>query len=378
MAAQRGESVAFSALYASNLRLLSQLVVKLAELSVTEVALAAELMTLLDTLTDPVDYDSVAAKQARLAEYFSSVPHTVSGAKSSITLSDLSSDLTAKANWLYAHLRQQEWIEDSEGFAWFNGYYDNDGNRVEGDHPTGTRMTLTGQVFALMGGIATDEQARATVRAADRYLLDRRVGGYRLNTDFGQVLLNLGRCFGFAFGHKENGAMFSHMAVMYAYALYRRGLVREGYRVLDGIYRHSQNFAVSRMYPGIPEYINSKGRGMYPYLTGSASWFLLTLLTEAFGMRGALGNLVLDPKLVGDQFDKKGEAGVFTLFAGRRLNVVYHNPAHLDYGRYQIEEIRVNGVSTAFEQRGSTAIMEREVVVALAEDQIHRVDVVLG
>ena len=117
---------------------------------------------------------------------------------------------------------------------------------------------------------------------------------------------------------------------------------------------------------------------MYPYLTGSASWFLLTLLTEAFGVRGALGNLVLAPKLVRDQFDPKGEAAVFTLFAGRRLNIVYHNPAHLDYGRYEIEEIRVNGVSTAFEQRGSTAIIGREVVVALAEDQIHRVDVVLG
>ena len=54
------------------------------------------------------------------------------------------------------------------------------------------------------------------------------MGGYRLNTDFGGVQLNLGRCFGFAFGHKENGAMFSHMAVMYANALYQRGLVREG------------------------------------------------------------------------------------------------------------------------------------------------------
>jgi cellobiose phosphorylase len=275
-------------------------------------------------------------------------------------------------------LRAQEWIETSEGFAWFNGYYDNDGTRVEGDHPTGARMTLTGQVFALMGGIATEEQARAIVRAADGYLLDPQVGGYRLNTDFGQLLLNLGRCFGFAYGHKENGAMFSHMAVMYGYALYRRGLVREGYRVLDGIYRHSQNFALSRMYPGIPEYINSKGRGMYPYLTGSASWFLLTLLTEAFGVRGDMGHLVLAPKLVQEQFDASGEAGVSTLFAGRELSVVYHNSVHRDYPHYQIREIRVNGVSTAFEQRGSTAIIRREVVLALAEDQTHQVDVLLG
>ena len=35
-----------------------------------------------------------------------------------------------------------------------------DSRRVEGDGAGGVRMTLTGQVFTLMGDIATDEQAR--------------------------------------------------------------------------------------------------------------------------------------------------------------------------------------------------------------------------
>ena len=46
------------------------------------------------------------------------------------------------------------------------------------------------------------------------FKFDPTVGGYRLNTDFGEVMLTLGRAFGFAFGHKENGTMFSHMAVL--------------------------------------------------------------------------------------------------------------------------------------------------------------------
>ncbi len=150
-------------------------------------------------------------------------------------------------------------------------------------------MTLTGQVFALMGGIATDAQAREIVRAADRYLYDSRLGGYRLNTDFGGMQHNMGRCFGFAFGHKENGAMFSHMAVMYANALYQRGLVREGFTVLDEMYRHCADFATSRIYPGLPEYISERGRGMYPWLTGSASWYLLTLLNRGFRRQGRPG-----------------------------------------------------------------------------------------
>jgi cellobiose phosphorylase len=92
--------------------------------------------------------------------------------------------------------------------------------------------------------------------------------------------------------------MFSHMAVMYANALYKRGLVREGWRVLEGIYQQSQDFPVSRMYPGIPEYFSPRGRGMYPYLTGSASWYLLTMLTEVYGVRGELGDLLFAPKLL--------------------------------------------------------------------------------
>ncbi len=126
------------------------------------------------------------------------------------------------------HLRNQEWLTNSEGYGWFNGYYDNNGKRVEGDFPKGVRMTLTGQVFALMGGVASDEQANEIVRSVDRYLYDAKLGGYRLNTDFGEVLPSLGRGFGFAYGHKENGAMFSHMAVMYANALYQRGMAIAG------------------------------------------------------------------------------------------------------------------------------------------------------
>ena len=35
---------------------------------------------------------------------------------------------------------------------------------------------------------------------------------------------------------------------------------------------------------------DARGRGAYAYLTGSASWLLLTLLTESFGVKGRLGD----------------------------------------------------------------------------------------
>ena len=359
MAPDRGESVAFSALYAGNLQKLSEWVIALAALRIDQVELATEIMPLLDTLGTAIDYESIEAKHSLLADYYESCRHTLSGEKVAVSLVDLAQDLHTKAAWLTNHIRTTEWIENEAGYHWFNGYYDNDGQQVEGDHPTGVRMTLTGQTFALMGNIATAEQALEMVRAADQYLLDPAVGGYRLNTDFGEVMLNLGRAFGFAYGHKENGAMFSHMAVMYANALYQRGLVREGYKVLAAIYQHCQDFPISRMYPGLPEYVNADARGIYNWLTGSASWYVLTMVTEVFGVRGRRGDLILDPKLVAEQFDADGNATIATIFANKLIEVTYHNPDRLTYGHYRLQSVSVDGEPVAVSTRDGHPALDR-------------------
>ena len=126
-------------------------------------------------------------------------------------------------------------------------------------------MMLTSQVFTIMSGVATKEQAKDIIDSADKYLFDENVGGYRLNTNFNEVKVNLGRMFGFAYGHKENGAVFSHMSVMYANALYSKGFAKEGFKVIDALYRQVANFEKSKIYPGIPEYFDSQGRGMYHF-----------------------------------------------------------------------------------------------------------------
>lgn len=362
MATVRGESVAFTAFYGSNLRELAQLLRQLqTKLGLEQIEVLEEMAVLFDSLNEPVDYDSIPAKLERLDAYYRTCAATVNGRRMAIPVEALAADLEKKADWLTAHLREREWVKNSEGFEWFNGYYNNDGERVEGDHPNGVRMTLTGQVFPVMGGIATDEQVKHIVAAVERYLLDPGIG-YRLNTNFGGIQQNLGRAFGFAFGHKENGAMFSHMSVMYANALYRRGFVHEGYKVLNSIYELSTDFARSRMYPGVPEYINGRGRGMYTYLTGSASWLLLTELTEAYGVKGCYGDLLLAPKLVAGQFDEEGVASVVTLFADQPVTVVYHNPQKLDYGQYKVISVELNGAAVPVTSVDGGLLISRELI----------------
>src|SRR5208283_5080569 len=104
----------------------------------------------------------------------------------------------------------------------------------------------------------------------------------------------------------------------------------------------------SKIYPGIPEYFDSEGRGMYHYLTGSASWLVLTQLIHVYGVRGEQGNLILAPQLVKEEFNKKGIASVSCQFAGKRLTVEYCNPQKIDAGQYAIKEILIDGKPPAF------------------------------
>ena len=332
MAAEHGESVAFTCAYAGNLRDLAGLLRRLTKEGDT-VSLLEEIQELL--AGGPAIYPDVPAKANVLERYTRRCIHNVSGRTIRVSLRELADNLEIKADWLMEHIRRQEWISDGEN-GWFNSYYDNHGRQVEGVQPDGSvRMMLTGQVFAIMSGTATDTQVEAVARSADRYLYKKEAGGYRLNTDFHELKFDMGRMFGFAYGEKENGAVFSHMTVMYANALYRRGFVREGYKALQSLADTALDFQTSRIFPGIPEYFNADGRGMYHYLTGAASWYMLTVITEMFGVHGEGGDLVITPKLVREQFDERGEAAIDFSFAGKQFHAVIVNPAGKDFGAYR-------------------------------------------
>lgn len=342
MAKERGESVAFTSLYGSNLEQMAELVIELNKSGVTSLTFLKEIELLLEDNNEL--YDDIAMKQKLLHTYCTYCKHRVSGKNYTISCISLAENLRNKGEWIRNHIRDTEWITNSSGHSWYNGYYDNNGRRVEGDNEKGVRMMLTSQVFPIMSNTATPEQIKEMVAAADKYLYDATIGGYKLNTNFHEVKEDLGRMFGFAYGHKENGAVFSHMAVMYANALYQRGFVAEGFKALHSLYGHCMNFSKSRIYPGIPEYIGSNGRGLYHYLTGSASWLLLTVLTEMFGVKGRLGALKLSPKLMLEQFDENLMAEVSLVFAERKLTIRYSNPTGKEYGNYKIENIIIDGM----------------------------------
>lgn len=382
MASERGESVAFTAAYADNLEALAGLVQLLEqENQIHTIEVLEEIVPLLQMGTDL--YEDIARKTELLKKYCESCFHQVSGRKTGIDSKQVRDSLLGKAQWLREHIRRTEWIEDGD-CGWFNSYYDNHGRKCEGrtvfcstesgSTEKGVRMMLTGQVFTVMSGTATKEQTEKIIRASDKYLYDKKVGGYRLNTDFGELKTDLGRMFGFAYGHKENGAVFSHMTTMYANALYRRGFAREGYRALHALYEQAVDFGTSRIYPGIPEYFNDRGRGMYHYLTGAASWMMLTVITEMFGVKGRLGSLVLAPKLQKEQF-LDSRAAISLNFARRRWHIVYVNRTGKESGEYRIADMSIDG--SRRQVQGTEVIIPLQEITLLNQDTTHEIIVEL-
>ena len=317
MASNRGESAAFSFMYAHNLKSLCGLLENL-KTSNQSVKLAKEIKILLDTLDSGINYGDCQAKQKKLDQYLDAAAN-LSGEKEEISLDKLISDLTAKYDHMSKWLSEKEWL--AEGF--FNGYYDNLGCKVEGKQNSKINMTLTGQVFAIMSGAASDEQITQTWKSLKKYLFDKNLGSFRLNTDFGGIRMDLGRAFGFSYGNKENGAVFSHMVVMLANALYKRGFIKEGFETLNSLFEMSSD-PKAKIYPVLPEYFNSQGRGLYLYLTGSASWYIYTISQEVLGIKSNYGKLRLEPKLIEKNFNGSNEIETTFQLESKKVTVTYH------------------------------------------------------
>lgn len=378
MAPDRGESVAFTSAYAYNMKELAAYLEKYEAITKKgDLELAEEIMTLLAG-GDDKNYDDINWKNKILNQYAESCTHNISGKTVHVSAAELAENLREKADWIMEHIRCTEWVTDKEGNGWFNGYYDNNGNQVEGMHGDNVRMMLTSQVFSIMSGTADAQMTEKICKSADKYLYREKIGGYRLNTKFDEDKFDLGRMFGFAYGEKENGAVFSHMTVMYANALYKQGFVKEGYKALNTLLSTAMDFKTSKIYPGVPEYFDADGRGMYHYLTGAASWFMLTMITEVYGVRGDLGNLTLVPKLMAEQFDADGNASIELNFLKKTFLIRYHNPEKLSYGAYQIERAVCGDIEMKKMTDMSCAVcMEKEAVEAL-DGSTHVIDVTLS
>jgi cellobionic acid phosphorylase len=107
-------------------------------------------------------------------------------------------------------------------------------------------------------------------------------------------------------GTNENGSVYSHAAVFYAYALYTVHRPREAWRVLSSLVPGLTTNAIERC-GQLPLYLpnfyrgtgagRTAGRSSHRFTTGCAPWFYHTVATRLLGIRPELDGLRIDPQL---------------------------------------------------------------------------------
>ena len=114
---------------------------------------------------------------------------------------------------------------------------------------------------------------------------------------------------------------------------------------------------------------------MYHYLTGAASWMMLTVITQMFGVKGSCGDMILAPQLVQEQF-KDGKAGLTLNFGGKRWHIVYVNTQNLESGEYRVGSAALDGRPLTV-QEGGVRIPLAEIT-QLSDESVHEILVELN
>lgn len=345
MARENGETVQFTAFYAANLMGICECLGKLKEQGHDSVEVLEEMWILFDTLSAPIDYTDYGQKQGRLQAYYDRLDEGVSGRCVTIAIESLITDLRAKAEQAIALVKTQEYIT-VDGHSFYNAYYTDTCERLGGRNKAGgVNVSLTPQAYLMVLGLAGEERAREIHQSVNTYLRNE-FGGYILRSDHRDpgLIEIMGRGFGLAYGTRENGGQYDHMAIKYMNGLYASGLAREGYEVFSDIVRLCMDAETSRIFPGIPASIDSKSaRGSYNYLTGSGSWLIFTLITMMFGIEPRFGDLIIRPRLAREQFAETEEIAVSFIYLQKKITLSVKNVERLDWGAYCIGDVLFNG-----------------------------------
>ena len=335
MAKDRGETVTFSSMYADNLE---QIACDLEFLDRSkkhrQIKLLAEIIPL---LKGRINYSSFSQRRKILEDYLEKTKNGVEGKKITLEIKEIIASLKEKAQWVKNHIRKNEWNKE---IKMFNGYYDNYGREVEKKEKARVRIMLPSQTFIMLSNTSIPLQAASLYKTLQKFLKDKEYTIFRLNTDFKQLRLDLGRGFGFNYGEKENGSYFSHMNVMLAAALIRQGLIKEGEEIINSLLNLCLA-GTSKFYPNLPEYFSLNKEGRYFYLTGSASWLILVVLRQILGVSSKKGNLLIKPQFTTKLFPSP-LIKIRLNFAGKNLELTYHNPHKKSWPQYLISEIRLN------------------------------------
>lgn len=172
------------------------------------------------------------------------------------------------------------------------------------------RIYLNPQSWSLLSGTANTDQKLSIINEVEQQLLTP-FGVMMLAPSYTKMDEEIGRITQKYPGVSENGSVYNHAAVFYAYALYQKG---EAQKAFDVLYRMIPNIKNASTQGQLPVFVPNYYRGayyQYPdnagcssqlFNTGTIAWLYRCLVEELCGLKGSHGELTVSP-LLPDCFD---------------------------------------------------------------------------
>ncbi len=209
-------------------------------------------------------------------------------------------DYRYAAKALNKSINKHLWDDD-----WFARGITDEGEVFGVKNDTEGRIYLNSQSWALLSGITNNDQKSSLINEVEQQLLTP-FGVMMLAPSYTKMDERIGRITQKYPGVSENGSVYNHAAVFYAYALFQQG---ESQKAFDIIYKMIPNIKHAVEQGQLPVFVPNYYRGAYHqhpeqagrssqlFNTGTIAWLYRCLVEELCGLKGSNGELTIAPQL---------------------------------------------------------------------------------
>jgi len=188
---------------------------------------------------------------------------------------------------------------------WFARGITDKNNVFGGKADSEGRIFLNPQSWAILAGAANVHQKRTMHQQINQQLMTP-FGVMMLAPSYTQMREDIGRITQKHPGVAENGSVYNHASVFYAYSLFQEGYADKAFDVLKCMLPTTQTSNdVGQLPAFVPNYYRGAyhqfpahaGRSSQLFNTGTVAWFYRCIVEELCGLKGCATGLKIDPKL---------------------------------------------------------------------------------
>lgn len=222
------------------------------------------------------------------------------------------------------------------------------------------KIYLNPQSWAMLSGAASVEQQQLMIAAISEQLMTP-YGVMMLAPSYTKMVEDIGRITQKHPGVSENGSVYNHAAIFYAYSLYQAGENDLAFEVLNKILPSKALAAksgqlaifVPNYYRGAyQQYPEKAGRSSQLFNTGTLAWLYRCLVEELCGLKGGNGGLYIAPKLPSHLNKISGQRmfrGAIIHFIIEKSTQVTEIEAYIEGERVVDNKLKILGNNTTYQ-----------------------------